>query len=84
MGPKSGACQNSGESGSAQENAGESGACSNVANRVMAAELLEFVDAATIALDAGETEVAKAWLQALAAALQPGHSTTTSPDPEAY
>jgi hypothetical protein len=55
-GEESGVCGDSGESASAQENAGESRACSNVANGPTAAELLELVDAAIIALDAGETE----------------------------
>ena len=46
------------------------GACSNVASGPTPAELLELVDAAIIALDAGESEVAKARLQALAEAVR--------------
>ena len=69
-GEESGVCGDSGESASARENAGESPACSNVANGPTAAELLELVHAAMIALDAGETEVARAQLQALAEAVR--------------
>ena len=69
-GEESGVCGDEGESGSALENAGESRACSNVASGPMLAELIEFVDAAIIALDAGESEVAKARLQVLAEAVR--------------
>ncbi len=69
-GEESAGCGASGERASAWENAGESRACSNVANGPMAAELLELVDAAIIALDTGETEVARAQLQALAKAVR--------------
>jgi hypothetical protein len=65
-GEKSGVWGDSGESASAWKNARESRACSNVANGPTAAELIEFVDAAIIALDAGETGVAMAQLQAFA------------------
>jgi hypothetical protein len=58
------------ESRSAQENAGGCGACSNVARGPTRAELLALVDAALIALDAGETEVAKVRLQVLAEAVR--------------
>ena len=53
-----------------QESGGESCWCSNVASGPTSAELLALVDAATIALDAGETEIVKARLQALAEALR--------------
>jgi hypothetical protein len=65
-GEESGSCGDAGESASALENAGESGACRNVASAPTAAALLEFVEAAIIALDTGETEVVRAQLQALA------------------
>ena len=58
------------ESASAWENAGESRGCNNVANGPTAAELLELIDAGIVALDTGETEVARAQLQALAKAVQ--------------
>jgi hypothetical protein len=56
LGEESGWGGDSEESSSALENASASGACSNVASGPTAAELLELVDAAIIALDAGETE----------------------------
>jgi hypothetical protein len=65
-GEKSAACGDSRGTASALENGGESGGCSNVASGPTRAELLALVDAAIIALDAGEIEVAKARLQALA------------------
>ncbi len=68
---ESGICGESGESASALQNAGEARACSNVANGPSAAELIDLVDAAIVALDAGETEVARAQLQALAEAVRP-------------
>ena len=58
------------ESANEPERSGKSDACSNVANGPSAADLLELVDAAIIALDAGETEAAKAQLQALAEAVR--------------
>ena len=69
-GDESGGCGDERERGSALENAGGSGACSNVANGPAADQLLELVDAALIALDAGEIEVAKARLQVLAEAVR--------------
>ena len=48
----------------------ESGTCSDVANAPTAAEVLQLVDAAIVALDAGETEVARAHLRALAATVR--------------
>ena len=68
-GEESPVCAESGESTSARENGGESGACSNVASGPTAAELLELVDAAIVALDAGESDVARAQLLALAKAV---------------
>ena len=70
MGEESGWGGDSEESSSALENAGASGACSNVASGPTRTELLAFVDAAIIALDAGKTEVAKARLQVLADAVR--------------
>ena len=63
-------CGDSGEGGSALENAGESGACSNVASEPGRVELLELVDAALTALDAGETDIARTRLHALAEAVR--------------
>ena len=64
-GEESGGCRESGETASALENGGASGWCSNVASEPPRAELFALVDAAIIALDTGETEVARAQLQAL-------------------
>jgi hypothetical protein len=69
-GEESGACGDERERGSALENAGGSDACSNVASRPTGAELLDLVDSAMIALDAGESEVAKVRLQVLAEAVR--------------
>ena len=69
-GEESGICAVAGESASAPENGGESGTRSNVANAPTAAELLELADAAIVALHAGETEVARAHLRALAEAVR--------------
>jgi hypothetical protein len=69
-GEESGICGDSGKSGSALENAAESRACSNVASGPTLAELLALVDAAIIALDAGDSGIARAQLQALAAAVR--------------
>ena len=69
-GEKSVVCGAEGETASALESGGESRRCSNVASGPTPAELLELVDAAIVALDAGETEVARARLQALAEAVR--------------
>ena len=69
-GENSGVCGDSGGAASAVENGGESRSCSNVASGPARAELLALVDAAIIALDAGETEVAKARLHVLAEAIR--------------
>jgi hypothetical protein len=69
-GQKSGVCGNWRESGRAGENAAASRACSNVASGPTAAELIELVAAAIIVLDAGETQVARTQLQALAEAVR--------------
>ena len=69
-GEESGVWGSSGETSSALENGGESRSCSNVASGPTRTELLALVDAAIIALDAGETEVAKARLQMLAEAVR--------------
>ena len=65
-GEKSVACGDFGDAPSALESGGESCECSNVASGPTPAQLLELVDAAIIALDAGETEVARVQMQALA------------------
>jgi hypothetical protein len=70
LGEKSATWGHSGETASALENGGESRSCSNVASGPTRTELLAFVDAAIIALDAGKTEVAKARLQVLADAIR--------------
>jgi len=70
LGEESAACGDSRGTASALENGGESGGCSNVASGPTRAELLALVDAAIIALDAGEIEVAKGRLQALAEAVR--------------
>ena len=69
-GEESEICGDSGESGSAWENAGESRECSNVASEPTYAELLALIEDAIIALEAGEIEVARARLRALAEAVQ--------------
>jgi hypothetical protein len=70
FGEESAACEDSRGTASALENGGESGRCTNVASGPTRAERLALVDAAIIALDAGEIEVAKARFQALAEAVQ--------------
>ena len=67
---KSAACGHSCGAASALENGGESGSCSNVASGPTRAELLALVDAAIVALDAGETEVGKARLQGFVEAVR--------------
>jgi hypothetical protein len=52
------------------ENGGESRSCSNVAIPPTLTDLLALVDAAIVALDLGETEVAKARLEVLAEAVR--------------
>jgi hypothetical protein len=69
-GEKSGVCGAEGETASVLESGGESRWCSNVASGPTPAELLELVDAAIIALDAGEADIARAQLQALADAVR--------------
>ena len=69
-GKESGSCGDSRGTASVLENGGQSGECSNVASGPKRAELLALVDAAIIALDAGETEVAKARLHVLAEAIR--------------
>ena len=63
------------ESGSASEDAGRSGACSSVARGPARADMLQAILAAIASMDAGEVEVARARLLALAAALRAsGHA----------
>ena len=63
-------CGVEGEVATAQEDVETSRGCSNVASGPTPAELLELVDAAIIALDAGEAGIARARLQALAEAVR--------------
>ena len=69
-GEESVGCGEKGGAATVQENRGAAGECSNVANGPTPVELLALVDATIVALDAGETEVAKARLQTLAEALR--------------
>jgi hypothetical protein len=66
LGKKSVVCGTEGDAASALENGGASGWCSNVASGPTPGELLALVNAALVALDAGETEVASAQLRGLA------------------
>jgi hypothetical protein len=70
-GEESATCGHSRETASALESGGESCWCSNVASGPTPAQLLELVDAAIMALDAGETEVTRVQLHALAEAVRP-------------
>ena len=67
---ESGGCAENGDAATSQENGGAAPGCSNVARGPTAAELIELVDAAIIALDAGESKVARVQLQALAKAVR--------------
>ena len=67
---KSAVCGAERETASALESGGESRRCSNVASGPTPAELLALVDAALIALDAGEADIARARLQELAEAVR--------------
>jgi len=69
-GEESVVCGDEGRAASAVENGGECRSCSNVANPPTPAELLALVDAAIVALDAGEIEGARARLHALARAFR--------------
>ena len=69
-GLKSGVCGDAGGVASAAENRPESGRCSNVASGKMLAEVLEAVEGALRALDAGEVDTAAGRLLALAAAVR--------------
>jgi hypothetical protein len=66
-----GGCGEAGGSENAPENATRSDACSSVASGTTPTALLELIDAAITALDAGETHVARARLHALADAVAP-------------
>ena len=65
-GEESGGCGDSGETATAQQDAATSRTCSNVASGPMLRDLIELVDGAIVALDAGEIEVTRERLQALA------------------
>jgi hypothetical protein len=67
---ESGVCGESGDTASALESGGESRWCSKVASGPKPAELLDLVHAAIVALDAGEADIARARLQALAEAVR--------------
>jgi hypothetical protein len=67
---ESGACGDAGGSENAPENAARSDACSSVASGTTPAALLKVIAAAITALDAGQTDVARARLYALAEAVR--------------
>ena len=67
---ESGGCAENGDAATSQESGGAGAGCSNVASGPTAAELIELVDAAIIALDAGETEITREQLHALAEAVR--------------
>ena len=67
---ESGACGDAAGVANTPDDAGTSRACSSVASGTTPAGLLEAIDAAIAALDAGETDVARARLHALAEAVQ--------------
>ena len=69
-GEESGFAGAEGGAATAQEDAGTSRGCSNVASGPTLAELVELVGAAIVALDAGEADIARARLQALAEAVR--------------
>jgi hypothetical protein len=69
-GEESGSCGDAGEVANAPDDVGTSRACSNVASRTTPAALLDAIDATIAALDAGETDVARARLHALAGAVR--------------
>ena len=74
-GEEPGGCGDAGGSENASENAARSDACSSVASGTTPAALLKDIDAAIAALDAGETDVARARLRALAEAVRAkGHT----------
>ena len=70
-GEESGGCGKAVGSENTPENAARSDACSSVASGTTPTALLELIDAAITALDAGETDVARARLHALADAVAP-------------
>jgi hypothetical protein len=73
-----GACGDAGGMASAPDDVGTSCACSNVASGTTPAALLGAIDAAIAALDAGETDVARAQLRGLIAAI--GHTPGSRPN----
>ena len=66
---ESGACGDTGGTASAAEGAATPQGCSNVASGTTPPALLELIDAAITDLDAGETDLARARLHALAEAV---------------
>jgi hypothetical protein len=77
-GEESGACGDTGGVANAPDDMGTSRACSSVASRTMPAALLAAIDAAIVALDAGETDVARARLHAVAEAVRPNVTPRTN------
>jgi hypothetical protein len=77
-GEESGAGGDAGSSANAPENVGDLCACSSVASGTTPAALRGALDAAIAALDAGETDVARARLRGLVAAI--GHTSGSRPN----
>jgi hypothetical protein len=69
-GEESGACGDARGVANAPDDAGTSRVCSKVASLPKVAELVELVEAAIAALDAGESDVARARLRTLRAAVR--------------
>ena len=69
-GDESRACGDTGGSENAWENAARSDACSSVASGTSPTAMLELIDAVITALDAGEIDVARGRLHALAEAVR--------------
>jgi hypothetical protein len=70
-GEESRGCGDGGRSENAPENAAESDASRSVASGTTSTALLELIDAAITAFDAGETDVTRARLRALLDAVAP-------------
>jgi len=69
-GKESGSCGDAGGAANARDDVGTSRACGNVASGTTPAALLEVIAGTISALDAGETDVARARLHALADAVR--------------
>ena len=70
-GEESPVCGDEGGGATAQDDGREARGCSNVASGAMLTEVLEVVDGALRALDAGEIDIARARLLALAETVRP-------------